>query len=186
MDIEPESKKYKTDWLNQTGEESLNNPTKINLSTIFKNLYFLTLYLLAISFVFDLIIYLVYYQDKFHVIYYHQEVLVLRYICDILFLFPILIFIKFQKTVNLINYIVGGIVFLPQLVLNIVGLSLIYNQNYCTEEDTLCDTSGFSDEEIVRILTYERITLLRISTLMNFILYICAIALTFLKIYKNY
>ena len=52
----------------------------------------------------------------------------------------------------------------------------------------LCDPSTIdtSLEDSARRLNYTRITILRTSTLINFILFIIAVALTFLKIFRNY
>ena len=187
MDIEPEDNKYyKNDWLNQSPEEGLSSKSKINSSTIFKHSYFWTLYLLSASYIVDLIFYLNYYQEDFNIVYYEQKTYILRLINDIAFIFPILLFIKFQTSIDLKNYIIGGCIFLPQLVLSIISLVFINRQKYCTDEDILCDTKDIPEDEFVRRLTYTRITILRTTSLINLILYIIAIALTFLKIIKNY
>ena len=188
MDIEPTSKKhYKTEWLNQNSFESFTKPRKINISTIFNHSYFWVLYLLSVSYCTDFILYLVYYQEKFEIIYYDEATLVLRYINDVIFIFPLLLFIKFQKTARPISYIIAGIIFLPQLVINIVSLIKIYTQDYCLDDDTiLCDRNRFPEDEDIRFLNHFHITLLRISTLINLILYVFAVALTFLKIIRNY
>ena len=190
MDIEPDDKKYSKnyDWLNQSAEENLTNPPKTNLSTIFSHAYFWTIYLLAASYICDIIFYFAYYQKKFQIVYYDEATYALRIITDVIFIFPILIYIKLAITDNRINYIIGALVFLPQLVLSLISLIKIYTQDYCTDNDMLCDPSNIdtSLEDSARRLNYTRITILRTSTLINFILFIIAVALTFLKIFRNY
>lgn len=190
MDIEPGDKKYpKTyDWLNQSPEENLSTPPMTNLSTIFSHTYFWTIYLLAASYICDIIFYFAYYQEKFQIVYYDEATYALRIVTDVIFIFPILLYIKLAITDNRINYIIGALVFLPQLVLSLISLIKIYIQDYCTDDDKLCDPSRIDTtlEDSARRLNYTRITILRTTTLINFILYIIAIALTFLKIIRNY
>ena len=74
---------------------------------------------------------------------------------------------------------------MPQLLLSIISLIMIYNQDYCSDDNfklNLCNEEYSSP----RILDYVHITILRSITLVNFLLYIIAISLTFLKIIKNY
>ena len=190
MDIEPSEKKYSKniDWLNQAAEDSLNNPPKTNLSTIFNHLFFWTIYLLAASYICDIIFYFAYYQEKYQIGYYEEATYVLRIITDVIFVFPILIYIKLAIRDTRINYFISSVFFAPQLVLSFVSLIRIFTQDYCKEGDKLCepsaDNSGYEDDP--RKLDYTRITILRICTLINFILYVITIALTFLKIIRNY
>ena len=190
MDIEPGDKKYpKTyDWLNQSPEENLSTPPMTNLSTIFSHTYFWTIYLLAASYICDIIFYFAYYQEKFQIVYYDEATYALRIVTDVIFIFPILLYIKLAITDNRIHYIIGSIIFLPQLVLSLISLIRIFIQDYCTEGDKLCDPSTIKPdyEDEPRRLTYTRITILRVSTLINFLLYLIAVALTFLKIIKNF
>ena len=186
MDVDSvaEEKYKQAEWLNR--EDSLENNSKFNRSTIFEHAYFWILFLTAASYIIDLLFYLIYYQEKFGIIYYEKATLILRIINDILFLFPLLIFIKFAITNNKLNYIIGGVVFLPQLVLNIISLVQIYNQDYCTDSNILCIIPKELEEEDIRRLNYNRITILRTTSLINLILYIFSIALTFLKIIRDY
>ena len=188
MDVDTVAEKdYKpAEWFNQTSDDTMENKSKFNRSTIFEHSYFWILFLTASSYIIDLLFYLMYYQEKFEIIYYEKATLILRIINDILFLFPIFIFIKFAITDNKLNYIIGGFVFLPQLVLNLISLIQIYNQDYCTDSNILCNILPGLEEEDIRRLTYNRISILRITSLINFILYIFSVALTFLKVLKNY
>ena len=187
MDVDTDVKKnYKSaEWLNQGSPDSFDSTSKTNRSTIFHHAYFWSLYLLAISYILDVLFYLIYYQKKFQTKYYYGATYVLRVINDTIFLFPILIFIKFAVLNKLLYYIIGAILFMPQLLLSIISLIMIYNQDYCSDDNfklNLCN----EEYDSPRILDYVHITILRSITLVNFLLYIIAISLTFLKIIKNY
>ena len=187
MDVDTDVKKnYKSaEWFNQGSPDSFDSTSKTNRSTIFHHAYFWSLYLLAISYILDVLFYLIYYQKKFQTKYYYGATYVLRVINDTIFLFPILIFIKFAVLNKFLYYIIGAILFMPQLLLSIISLIMIYNQDYCSDDNfklNLCNEEYASP----RILDHVHITILRSITLVNFLLYIIAISLTFLKIIKNY
>ena len=193
MDVDTSMAKtrYKSaEWLNQDDEGSLESKSKTNRSTIFTHSYFWSLYLLGVSFIVDLLFYLFYYQEKFQIGYFYQPTLILRVVNDILFLFPILIFIKYAFSNKIFNYIIGLAVFLPQLVLSIISLVRIYTQEFCPEtnyDPNLCYYDPNEEHDsIIRRLNYVRITILRTCSLVNLILYIIGVALTFLKLIKNY
>ena len=79
---------------------------------------------------------------------------------------------------------------MPQLVLSIISLVRIYTQEFCPEtnyDPNLCYYDPNEEHDsIIRRLNYVRIIILRTCSLVNLILYIIGVALTFLKLIKNY
>ena len=182
MDVEPEMKQNNksADWL-EPNEEDNNN---IKKTTFCNALYFWSIYLLSISFIVDMLLYLFYYQKSFEIVYYDNVTYILRIINNALFLFPLLLFWKFSNSNNLQHYLYGVLLLYPQFVLTLIGVIKIFKQKYCTEDDKLCEYVP-DDDLIIRKLDYTRITTLRISTLINLIIYFWTITLTFLKMGFN-
>ena len=138
MDIEPAKKvDRKTLELIKKGEIEASRPSeeKVNRSTIFEFLYFWTIFILSASFFADLTLYFIYYQDINNQLSYHSVTYILRIIADSLFILPLLIYIRIALTNNTKNYVIGIFVFLPQLILCIVTIVLIYTQDFITQEN---------------------------------------------------
>ena len=161
----------------------------LNRSTIFDFVYFWSIFLLSTSFFLDLILYFCYYQEKNNEGNYQASTFFIRLITDSLFISPLLIYIRFALNRSSKIYILGIIIFLPQLILNIISLAKINNQEFITIE-SLNNTSflNITNEKIINStkLTDNRVKILKISPLINVIIYIITIILTYLKIFKNF
>ena len=141
MDIEPTTMEgRKTLDLIQNNEvgnrNSATNNENVNKSTIFEFLYFWSVFFLSASFFFDLTAYLCYYQEKNNAYNYDSGTFIIRIITDSLFIAPLLIFIRYALTSNITNYIVGVIIFLPQLVLNLISVIKIFTQSFKDKGNT--------------------------------------------------
>ena len=138
MDIEPAKKvDRKTLELIKKGEIETTRPSdeKVNRSTIFEFLYFWTIFILSASFFADLTLYFIYYQDINNQLSYHSVTYILRIIADSLFILPLLIYIRIALTNTTKNYVIGILAFLPQFILCIVTIVLIYTQDFITQEN---------------------------------------------------
>ena len=207
MDIEPAKKvDRKTLELIKKGEIEASRPSeeKVNRSTIFEFLYFWTIFILSASFFADLTLYFIYYQDINNQLSYHSVTYILRIIADSLFILPLLIYIRIALTNNTKNYVIGIFVFLPQFILFIVTIVLIYTQDFITQENLginkneanffnfLSSNSSNSSDTIdtstdfPTLLTNAKVVILKISPIINLFFYILAIVLTYLKIIKNF
>ena len=216
MDIEPAKKvDRKTLELIKKGEIEASRPSeeKVNRSTIFEFLYFWTIFILSASFMADLTLYFIYYQDINNKLSYHSVTYILRIIADSLFILPLLIYIRIALTNNTKNYVIGIFVFLPQFILFIVTIVLIYTQDFITQEnlginkneanffnflssnssnssdtiDTSTDSPDSTDStDFPTLLTNAKVVILKISPIINLFFYILAIVLTYLKIIKNF
>ena len=164
----------------------------------------------------DLTLYFIYYQDINNKLSYHSVTYILRIIADSLFILPLLIYIRIALTNNTKNYVIGILAFLPQLILCIVTIVLIYTQDFITQEnlginkneanffnflssnssnssdtiDTSTDSPDSTDStdstDFPTLLTNAKVVILKISPIINLFFYILAIALTYLKIIKNF
>ncbi len=183
MDVEPEMKQNlkSADWLEPNSDDSM---SIIKKTSFFNLLYFWCVYLLTISFCVDMLLYLFYYQKTFEIVYYDKVTFILRAINNTLFVFPLLIFWKLSDSENSDHYIYGILALYPQFVLTLIGVIKIFKQDYCTDDDILCYYEP-NDDVIIRRLNHTRITCLRISTLINLIIYFLTVVLTFLKIKFN-
>ena len=123
-----------------------------------------------------------------------------------LFVGPLLLFIRFALTNDKKYYIVGIFVFLPQLVLSIVSIILVYNQDFITKDDIEGNNGGNNTNNITNItyfifenlqdsennqkedtlLTKSRVNAIKTTPIINLIIYIITVALTYLKIKNNY
>lgn len=209
MDIEPSTMGgRKTLNLIQKNEiENINSRTSnVNRSTIFDFLFFWSIYLLSTSFFVDLLIYFCFYQKKNNKLSYDASTFVLRIISDMLFVGPLLLFIRFALTNDKKYYIVGIFVFLPQLLLSIVSIILVYNQDFITKDDIEGNNGGNNTNNITNItyfifenlqdsennqkedtlLTKSRVNAIKTTPIINLIIYIITVALTYLKIKNNY
>ena len=183
MDIEPTPMgDRKTLELIQKNEIEKRDSRKsnVNRSTIFEFLYFWFIFFLTASFFFDLTVYFCFYQEKTNILNnYNSTTFYLRIISDALFIAPLLIYIRVALSKNIKNYILGIFIFLPQLILNIITIIKIFNQS--ENENT---NPNNNDESKISRDTQR--TLLKLSPVINIIIYTITIALTYLKIYKNF
>lgn len=220
MDIEPTTMEgRKTLDLIQNNEvgnrNSATNNENVNKSTIFEFLYFWSVFFLSASFFFDLTAYLCYYQEKNNAYNYDSGTFIIRIITDSLFIAPLLIFIRYALTSNITNYIVGVIIFLPQLVLNLISVIKIFTQSFKDKGNTGNDqninpvnpdekqnitdliyifvsnitdniTNDNTTETSTTILTNNRMTILKLTPMINLIIYVITVFLTYLKLYKNF
>jgi len=188
---------------------------KVNRSTIFDFLYFWSIFLLSISFFIDLTIYFCFYQKKNNTKSYEIGTFFIRIVTDALFIAPLLLYIRYALTNSTKNYVMGIIIFFPQFVLSIISIIVINNQDFITKEDEknehenktyqIGDFIDFvnymiinSDNDIdnknntdgnfntTTDLTDSRISALKISPVVNLIIFLLTVLLTFLKVAKNY
>ena len=140
-------------------------------------------------------IYFWFYQEKNNELSYKDTPFYLRIIIDALFVSPLLIFIRYALTDDTKNYLIGIVVFLPQFVLSIISIISINNQDFVTEDDikniNITEFSFLYNSNIAygneaTKLTDRRVTILKISPVINLFFYLLTIVLTYLKIYKNF
>jgi len=220
MDIEPTTMGgRKTLDLIQNNEVGNRNSSPSNeyvdQSTFFGSLYFWSVFFLSASFFVDLTVYLCYYQEKNNAYNYDSGTFIIRIITDSLFIAPLLIFIRYALTSSTKNYIVGILIFLPQLVLNLISVIKICTQpfkekgNAGKDENinplnpdekqnitdliyifvsniTNNDTNDNTTESNTIILTNGRMIILKLTSVINIIIYIITVFLTYLKLYKNF
>ena len=216
MDIEPTGMGVrKTLDLIQKNEienrDSRQSNEKVNRSTIFDFLYFWSIFFLSISFFVDLTIYFCFYQKKNNSKSYKAGTFFLRIITDALFIAPLLLYIRYALTNSKKNYIMGIIIFLPQLILTIISIIVINNQDFITKDDENnedqnkesqinefidlinymamdndTDSNNNTDKNTSTDLTDSRISALKISPILNLVFYILTVLLTFLKVVKNF
>ena len=192
MDIERTSKdERKALELIQKGEKIENKESSnrnINRSFIFDFLYFWSIFLLSLSFFGDLIIYFCFYQEKNNQLSYSSSTFYLRIITDSLFLAPLLIYIRYALISSVKYYLIGAFVFLPQLILTFISILKIYTQDFITKENY--ENIGNSNSYKITIddikLTNMKVIVLKISPIFNLVIYLLTIALTYLKIFKNF
>ena len=203
MDIEPTAMSgRKTLDLIQNNEienrTSLQGEGKINRSSIFEFLYFWSIFLLSISFFFDLAVYFCFYQKKNNGFSYNPSTFFIRIITDALFIAPLMFFIRYALTSTAKNYIIGIIIFLPQLVLSSISIIGIEYQEFLTIDDidkksdneTLVNFTnlllGNSTNSNETKLTNARVRALKISPIINLIIYMITVILSYLKVIKNF
>ena len=216
MDIEPMPMgDRKTLELIQNNEIEKRNSRKsnVNRSTIFEFLYFWFIFFLTVSFFFDLTVYFYFYQEKINILNnYNSVTFYLRIISDSLFIAPLLIYIRVALTKNMKNYILGIFIFFPQFILNIITIIKIFNQlenENESKENTIPNNNntdinnekeliymflsnfvnnGTNDNEtdVPKISPDTQKTLLKLSPIINIIIYTITVVLTYLKIYKNF
>ena len=196
MDIEPTSKTdRKTQEFLKHKDSDKMAAELINRSTIFEFFYFWSIFFLSASFFADIMIYFWFYQEKNNELSYKDTPFYLRIIIDALFVSPLLIFIRYALTDDTKNYLIGIVVFLPQFVLSIISIISINNQDFVTEDDikninitefSFLYNSNITYENEATKLTDRRVTILKISPVINLFFYLLTIVLTYLKIYKNF
>ena len=216
MDIEPMPMgDRKTLELIQNNEIEKRDSRKsnVNRSTIFEFLYFWFIFFLSASFFFDLTVYFCFYQEKVNILNnYNSITFYLRIISDALFIAPLLIYIRVALTKNIKNYILGIFIFLPQFILNIITIIKIFNQSENekeNKENTIPNNNNTdinNEQELIymflsnfmnngnnddlkdepKMSSDTQRTLLKLSPVINIVIYTITIALTYLKIYKNF
>ena len=187
-------------------ENTNSRQSNVNRSTIFEFIYFWSVFLLSISFFIDLTVYFCFYQKKNNTLSYHTTPFIFRIVSDTLFIAPLLLFIRYALTNSIKYYIIGILVFLPQLVFSLISLIQVYNQDFITSEDikNYNGTNGtnstnflFSyledsnngtsnNTKIETLLTQTKVNTLKITPLINLFIYVITISLTYLKIIKNF
>ena len=196
MDIEPTSKtdRKTQEFLKHKHSDKM-AAELINRSTLFEFFYFWSIFFLSASFFADIMIYFLFYLEKNNELSYKDTPFYLRIIIDALFVSPLLIFIRYALTDDTKNYLIGIVVFLPQFVLSIISIISINNQDFVTEDDikniNITEFSFLYNSNITygneaTKLTDRRVTILKISPVINLFFYLLTIVLTYLKIYKNF
>ena len=211
MDVEPTTKvdRKTQSLLKKKDIESLSSPEQINRSTIFDFLYFWCVFFLSASFFIDLTVFFCFYQKKNNDLSYKAFPFSLRIITDVIFIMPLLLFIRFALNDNSKNYLIGIAIFFPQFILSLISIIVIHNQDFVTEDDIKNnsisnitnlnefvfynilnnnnDTNGNQTFEISTTkLTDTRVSIIKISPIINLIFYLLTALLTYLKIYKNF
>ena len=204
MDIEPTSMDgRKTLNLIQKNEVenriSFEGEGKINKSNIFEFFYFWSIFLLSISFFFDLTIYFCFYQEKNNKLSYKASNFFIRIIADVLFIAPLMIFIRYALKGSTKIYILGIFIFLPQIILSLISIIGIQNQDFITSDDlnkksdnneTVINFTniiiGNSSNANETLLTNTKVKVLKISPIVNLSFYIITVILSFLKVIINF
>ena len=202
MEIEPpinEEKKIfelvKKDEIENKNERTSNE--KDNAKTIFKLLYFWSIFILSTSFFADLIIYFCFYQEKNNQLSYNSITFFLRIITDALFISPLLLYIRYAMNSTAKNYLIGIFIILPQFILSLISIMQIFKQEFKTKEDleiidnksnflVMFSSNNTNNTTIDTQLSKERVTVLKISPVINLIIYLLSVVLTFLKIVKKF
>ena len=209
MDIEPTTMggRKTLDLIQKNEIENRNSrQSNVNRSTIFEFIYFWSVFLLSISFFVDLTVYFCFYQKKNNTLSYHTTPFIFRIVSDTLFIAPLLLFIRYALTNSIKYYIIGILVFMPQLIFSLISLIQVYNQDFITSEDIqnyngtnntnltnflfnyLEDSNNGTNNntDIKTLLTQTKVNTLKISPLINLFIYAITISLTYLKIIKNF
>ena len=191
-----------------------------NKTTFFEHVYFWCLFLLSTSFFLDLIFYFCYYQKKrSNEENYQARTFFIRVITDVLFISPLLIYLRFALDNVVKNYIIGIFIFLPQFILNFISIIDIHLQDFVLNNKNGTNTTdidgsdsiihhndtnntifNFFINDIITNATNDttnnetsndikinntRINLLKISPIVNMIIYIITVLLTLFRVYKN-
>ena len=191
-----------------------------NKTTFFEHIYFWCLFLLSTSFFLDLIFYFCYYQKKrSNEENYQARTFFIRVATDVLFISPLLIYLRFALDNVVKNYIIGIFIFLPQFILNFISIIDIHLQDFVLNNKNGTNTTdndgsdsiihhndtnntifNFFINDIITNATNDttnnetsndikinnaRINLLKISPLVNMIIYIITVLLTLFRVYKN-
>ena len=191
-----------------------------NKTTFFEHVYFWCLFLLSTSFFLDLIFYFCYYQKKrSNEENYQARTFFIRVATDVLFISPLLIYLRFALDNVVKNYIIGIFIFLPQFILNFISIIDIHLQDFVLNNKNGTNTTdndgsdsiihhndtnntifNFFINDIITNATNDttnnetsndikinntRINLLKISPLVNMIIYIITVLLTLFRVYKN-
>ena len=209
MDIEPTTMggRKTLDLIQKNEIENRNSrQSNVNRSTIFEFIYFWSVFLLSISFFVDLTAYFCFYQKKNNTLSYHTTPFIFRIVSDTLFIAPLLLFIRYALTNSIKYYIIGILVFMPQLIFSLISLIQVYNQDFITSEDIqnyngtnntnltnflfsyLEDSNNGTNNntDIKTLLTQTKVNTLKITPLINLFIYAITISLTYLKIIKNF
>ena len=191
-----------------------------NKTTFFEHVYFWCLFLLSTSFFLDLIFYFCYYQKKrSNEENYQARTFFIRVATDVLFISPLLIYLRFALDNVVKNYIIGIFIFLPQFILNFISIIDIHLQDFVLNNKNGTNTTdidgsdsiihhndtnntifNFFINDIITNATNDttnnetsndikinnaRINLLKISPIVNMIIYIITVLLTLFRVYKN-
>ena len=182
---------------------------KVNRSTIFEFVYFWSVFILSISFFVDLTVYFCFYQKKNNKFSYYTKPFVFRIVADIIFIAPLLLFIRYALTNSMKYYIIGIFVFLPQLLFSLISIILVFDQDFITDKDIQnYDNTNYTNNtnisnflfiyledlnngtnnntDNITLLTQTRVTALKTSPIINLVIYIITVSLTYLKIIKNF
>ena len=135
MDIEPTTMggRKTLDLIQKNDMEhrlSIDGNDASNKSSFFDHLYFWSIFLLSTSFFLDLTFYFCYYQKKRNDDNYQPRTFFVRVITDVLFISPLLMYLRFALDNVLKNYILGIIIFLPQFILNLISIIDIHIQDF--------------------------------------------------------
>ena len=214
MDIEPTTMggRKTLDLIQKNEIENRNSRQsneKVNRSTIFEFVYFWSVFILSISFFVDLTVYFCFYQKKNNKFSYYTKPFVFRIVADIIFIAPLLLFIRYALTNSMKYYIIGIFVFLPQLLFSLISIILVFDQDFITDKDIQnYDNTNYTNNtnisnflfiyledlnngtnnntDNITLLTQTRVTALKTSPIINLVIYIITVSLTYLKIIKNF
>lgn len=212
MDIEQNamSEKNTLDFIQRNDLDNFSTASNYsNKSTIFDFLFFWSIFILSVSCFLDLIVFFCYYQEKHNDKSYDALTFFFRIVSDALFIAPLLIYIRFALESTSKNYVLGIFVFLPQLVLSLISIIKLNTQEFIIEKQEEKSKSPNNTEimngvELFNMflsnntsndtsqnttsndLTNYRVTILKISPIVNIAFYTITVILTFLKVYKNF
>ena len=121
-----------------------------NKTTFFEHIYFWCLFLLSTSFFLDLIFYFCYYQKKrSNEENYQARTFFIRVATDVLFISPLLIYLRFALNNASKNYIIGIFIFLPQFILNLISIIDIHIQEFVLAKENGTNTTDNDDSDSI-------------------------------------
>ena len=147
MDIEPTTMggRKTLDLIQKNDKEnriSIDGNEASNKGTFFEHLYFWSIFLLSTSFFLDLTLYFCYYQKKrSNEENYQARTFFIRVITDVLFISPLLIYLRFALDNTSKNYIIGIFIFLPQFILNLISIIDIHIQEFVFHKENGTNTT---------------------------------------------
>ena len=155
MDIEPTTMggRKTLDLIQKNDMEnrlSIDGNEASNKSTFFEHIYFWSIFLLSTSFFLDLTVYFCFYQKRrSNEENYQARTFFIRVITDVLFISPLLIFLRFALDNVSKNYIIGIFIFLPQFILNLISIIDIHIQEFVLAKENGTNTTDNDDSDSI-------------------------------------
>ena len=143
----------------------------------FTNIYLAISFLLCLSCFLDLCGFLCYYKESKNKLLFQASIFYIRIVNDIFLILPLLLYLQWAIDVTFKYFIVGILVFLPQIILSAISLILIFLQNY--------EEAGEPTKEKTKI-PIGRFTALKVSNVFNLVLLIVSAAATLFKVHNNF
>ena len=154
----------------------------------------------SVSFFFDLTIYFCFYQKKNNVFSFKSSNFFIRIITDSLFIAPLMIFIRYALKSSAKIYIFGIFIFLPQIILSTISIIGIQTQDFITNDDlnkktdneTIVNFTNFivgnspNNTNETTLLTNTKVSVLKVSPIINLAFYIITVILSYLKVIINF